>query len=184
MSGRSKLFVSVFAVVIFASLVVMPTVRVNAASSLPLTFSSGLTLYSPVNTTYTSSVLNCSGSFTGPIKYEILINYTVDGSYQGNLPWKLNSSNAANYTLTWSFQLPKLSRGSHQLSIGIDQQLYSGVTLISQTTHVDTVYFSVNPTSMTAENLVLIILIIAIIVVLGVVLLFYRRHRKPVNLNK
>ena len=185
MSGRSKLFVFMFTIVIFASLVLMPDARVNAKSSAPITFPSGLTLYSPVNTTYSSSVVECNGSFIGPVKYEMSINYTVDGNYQGSLPWQLNSSNAANYTLDWSFQLPKLPHGSHQLSIGIDQQLYAlNGTLINQITQVNTVYFTLSPTLIAVNELILIISLAAIVVALGIVLLIYRRHRKTSNLKQ
>lgn len=174
-----------FAVVILFPLVVMPAVEVNAESSAPITFSSGLTLYSPVNTTYSSRFLNCSGSFTGPIDYEISLNYTVNGSYQGILPWKLNSTTAANYTIDWSFQLPQLPHGTNQLNIGIDQQLYSNAgTLINQKTEVNTVYFTVSQTLVTSSELILIISFTAIIVILIIVLLIYQRHRKTMAFSK
>lgn len=184
MRGRSKLFVFVFAVFFIASLVMMPAVRVNAESSAPITFSSGLTLYSPVNTTYSSSVVECNGNFTGSEEYEIQLNYTIDGNYQGSVPWKLYSSNASTYTVVWSFQLPKLPHGSHELSIGIDQQLYnSSGALINQTTQVNSVYFTLNSTLITVNELILIISLTAIVVVLVIVLLIYRMHRKTGNLK-
>ena len=183
MRGRNKLFVFICAVVILASLVMVPTVRVDAASSLSITFPSGLTLSSPINTTYSSSVLSCNGSFTGPLDWEITLNYTIDGNYQGYLPWKLNSSNAVNYTIDWGFQLPHLSQGPHRLNIGIDQQLYSGVTVINQITHVNTVYFAISPTLVTVNQIILIISPIAIVVALVIVLLIYRSRRKTKSTN-
>jgi len=179
MSRGSKLFVFMFTVVFFVSSVMLPAARVNAESSAPITFSSGLTLNSPVNTTYTTSVVECNGSFTGPIEYEISLNYTVNGNYQGSLPWSRSSSNQANYTVDWSFQLPKLPQGSNQLSIGIDQQLYNNAgALISQTTQVNSVYFTLNSTLTTVNGLIVVIAIIIVVVALGIVFLLHRRHRK------
>lgn len=176
-----KLLAFIFTVVFISSLVMLPAVRVNAASSGPIAFSSGLTLYSPVNTTYSSKIINCSGTFIGPKDYEISLNYSIDGSYQGYLPWTLNqnATNSANYTLDWSFQLPQLSRGAHQLSIGIEQQLFgNNDNILNQKTSVDTSYFSISssqPTSAVLEFSLLAVLVV-IVGVLSVVA--YLRHRK------
>ena len=78
MNSFSKVFAFAFVVLIIASLVMVPAAKVNADSSEPLTFSSGLTLYSPVNTTYSSNTLECNGTFVGPSEYEVSLNYSVD----------------------------------------------------------------------------------------------------------
>src|SRR5208283_1868462 len=124
---------------------------VNADSNNPITFSSGLTLYSPVNTTYYSNIVECNGTFDCPKGVQSSLNYSIDGQYQGGLPWSLNPNSIPipeYYTVNGSFQLPQLPNGSHQLSIGIDEELYSGNitadTLISQTTWVNTVYFTID----------------------------------------
>jgi hypothetical protein len=66
MNSSSKLFAFILAVVFLASLAVLPAMKVNADSREPVPFSSGLTLYSPVNTTYNSNVVECNGTFIGP----------------------------------------------------------------------------------------------------------------------
>ena len=123
-----------------------PVPKVNS-----IVFSSGLTLYSPVNTTYNSNVVECNGTFNCPKGVQSSLNYSIDGQYQGGLPWSLNPNSIPipeYYTVNGSFQLPQLPNGSHQLSIGIDEELYSGNitadTLISQTTWVNTVYFTID----------------------------------------
>ena len=187
MNCCDKFFAFLFAVVFLASLVMLPAASVNADPSEPLSFSSGLTLYSPVNTTYSSNVVECKGTFVGPIDYELTLNYSVDGTYQGNLPWALNqnSTNSATYTVDWSFQLPELSKGTHQLSVGIEQQLFSnGYTVVKQDTHVDTVYFTVSPSQPTPSALEVSLLAISILIVAILAVAMYLRHRKTANLSK
>jgi len=181
MDRSSKFFTYIFAVVFLASLVVLPAMKVNADSSEPITFSSGLTLYSPVNTTYSSNVVECNGTFVGPIDYESNLNYSIDGNYQGNLPWELNqnSTNSATYTLDWSFQLPQLHNGTHQLSIGIEEQLFNSAgNLVNQTTWVNTAYFTISssqpfPTVPELSLLAILLLIVAVLFIAT-----YLRHRK------
>jgi hypothetical protein len=184
MNSRSKFFALTFAVVLLASLAMLPAIRVKADSAEPITFSSGLTLYSPVNTTYSSNVVECNGTFVGPIEYEVSLNYSVDGKYQGSLPWTLNQNltNSATYTLDWSFQLAQLPNGTHQLSIGIEKQLFSnGDHLISQTTWVNTAYFTINPKTPTPNVLELSSFAVLLLIVAVPFITVYLRHRKPSN---
>jgi hypothetical protein len=121
---------------------------VKADSNSPITFSSGLTLYSPVNTTYSSNVVECNGTFNCPKGVQCSLNFSIDGQDQGGLPWSLNPNSIAipeYYTVNGSFQLPQLPNGSHQLSIGIDEEVSnsSGI-LINRTTWVNTVYFTID----------------------------------------
>ena len=187
MNSSSQLLAFMFAVVLLASLVMLPAISVKADSNEPITFSSGLTLYSPVNTTYSSKVVECNGTFTGPRDYEIFLNYSIDGNYQGALPWTLNPNslnNPATYTLEWSFQLPQLPKGSHQLSIGIEEQLFNSAgALINQTTWVNTVYFTIGssqPPNVPEFSLLAILPLIIAILSIAVIL----RHRKTTQLNE
>ncbi len=187
MGSNSKLLAFMFAVILLASLVMIPAVSVKADSNEPLTFSSGLTLYSPVNTTYSSKVVECNGTFTGPRDYEIFLNYSIDGNYQGALPWTLNPAsinNPSTYTLEWSFQLPQLPKGSHQLSIGIDEELFNSTgTLIDQTTRVNTVYFTTGSSQPpTVPELSLLAILPLIITVLSIAVIL--RHRKTTKPNE
>ena len=126
----------------------------KADSNQPLIFSSGLTLYSPVNTTYSSNVLECNGTFDSPKRVQSSLNYSLDGKYMEGLPWKFNPDSIANintYTIDGSFQLPQLSDGTHQLSIGIleeqlDNSNINSPRVINSTSWVNTVYFSISTT--------------------------------------
>ena len=190
MNRGSKLFIFTFTVTVLVSLVMLPSARVDVQASAAITFPSGLTLNSLVNSTYNSNFVECNGSFTGSQKYEISLNYTIDGKYKGSIPYTFNSTIDGNYTLDWSFQLPQLTDGSHQLSIGIDQELYNNAgILINQITELNTVYFSLNlgqktptPTLIKVNNQILMTSLIVIVAALSVVLLIYRRHRKTANL--
>ena len=185
MNSFGKVFAFVFAAFLLASSVIVPAVKVIADSSEPLAFSSGLTLYSPVNTTYSSNILECNGTFVGPSEYEVSLNYSVDGKYQGYLPWTLNqnSSNLATYTLDWSFKLPHLSKGPHQLSIGIEKQLYnSNATLTSQKTLVNIAYFTISPSFQSISTAIEVsLLAVVLLILVAILIVLYLRHRKPVT---
>ena len=184
MNSFGKVFAFVFAAFLLASSVIVPAVKVIADSNEPLAFSSGLTLYSPVNTTYSSNTLECNGTFVGPSEYEVSLNYSVDGKYQGYLPWTLNqnSSNLATYTLDWSFKLPQLSKGPHQLNIGIEKQLYnSNATLTSQTTLVNTAYFTISPSQPISSAIEFSLLAILLVILVAIFVAVYLRYRKPVT---
>lgn len=154
MSSRGKFFVFMLAVCFFAALVTLPGMSVKADSNQPITFSSGLTqftLYSPVNTTYSSNVIECNGTFNWPKPFQVSLNYSIDGEDQGGLPWNLDVGSISNpyySTIAGSFQLPQLPNGPHQLSIGIDEELFNNTgtvhELLNQTSWVSTVYFTVS----------------------------------------
>lgn len=148
-----KIIVSVLLVsILFVNSIAgtMLLILVFADSNEPVTFSSGLTLYSPVNTTYSSNVVECNGTFNWPKPYQLSLNYCIDGEDQGALLWSIdaNTISIPEYTtMSGSFQLPQLSNGPHQLSIGIDEEWFNntGTTreLISKTTWVNPVYFTI-----------------------------------------
>jgi hypothetical protein len=139
----------------------LPLMRVKANSTEPITFSSGLTLYSPVNTTYSSNIIECNGTFNCPKGVQSSLNYSLDGKNLEGLPWKLDPNSISIpdiYTIDGSFDLPQLPDGSHQLSIGILEELFNNSNinsprLINSSSWVNTVYFTIysnqstNPTS-------------------------------------
>ena len=144
-----------------------------------ITFSSGVILYSPLNTTYNSNLVNCSGSFSCPNELLETLNYTLDEKYLGFLPWKIDRATFGgpiNY-FNGSVPLPNLSDGSHKLSIGVKEELWDGTHLVNKTTWVNTVYFTVNTNqSQTTPTLspspsVPELQLLAIIPLLGVILL-------------
>jgi hypothetical protein len=127
------------------------------ADANQLTFSSGLTLYSPINTTYDSHVVLCNGTFGCPKGWQCSLNYSIDGEYQDGLLWSLNPGSIIDpyiFVVNGSFPLPQLPNGSHRLSIGIDEELYSGGAIINRTSWVNTAYFTINSNQpMTSPNI-------------------------------
>jgi len=124
----------------------------KADSNEPITFSSRLTLYSPLNITYGSNVLECNGTFVCPKGVQSSLNYSIDGKYVDGLPWKLDPNSIFDpdiYIINGSFMLLQLSDGSHKLSIGILEELLDNSNinspkLINSTSWVNTVYFSIS----------------------------------------
>jgi hypothetical protein len=142
----------VLILVFLTSLVMLPLMRVKADSTEPVTFSSGLTLYSPVNTVYDSRVVVCNGTFDCPQGVGCSLNFSIDGVCQGGLQRDINGNSIANpynYTLDGAFPLPALPNGSHQLSIGIKESTvsindYNSTMTTHETTWVNTVYFTIS----------------------------------------
>ena len=138
-------------VIFFSTLALLTSSVIKADTSQLLTFSSGLTLYSPLNTTYSTNIVECNGTLNWPKPYQLLLNYSIDGEDQGALLWNIdaNSISIPEYTtIAGSFQLPTLSSGQHQLSIGINEAQFNNTggthELINRTTWVNTVTFTVN----------------------------------------
>jgi hypothetical protein len=97
-----------------------------------------LTLYSPTNfTTYTSSVVNCSGRLTIPYGQGSSLSYSIDGIPEGGVPWQLNPNHFLGdvYYNEGSFQLPPLPNGTHRLIL---------TAKLDSSKLVDTVYFTIN----------------------------------------
>jgi hypothetical protein len=101
--------------------------------------SPGLALYSPTNTTYTSSVVNCSGVLTIPMGEGGGLSYSIDGIPEGSPPWQLNPNHFCGsvFYVEGSFQLPPLPNGSHCLNLTVEDGSSSWVV---------TVYFTINST--------------------------------------
>jgi len=99
--------------------------------------SPGLALYSPTNTTYTSSVVNCSGVLTIQMGEGGGLSYSIDGIPKGSPPWQLNPNHFCGsvYYIGGSFQLPPLPNGSHCLNLTVEDGFSSWVV---------TVYFTIN----------------------------------------
>jgi hypothetical protein len=114
-----------------------------------LSFPSGVTIYSPLNTTYTSRYLALnltlySAGNMGGIDPQISMSYSIDGKYNGSVP--LVVSNPGLHVVTNAaglVNLPEISVGSHCLTIvlfGHNQRSLDPKYL----SYVDTVYFSVS----------------------------------------
>ncbi len=149
----------------------------------------GLTLYSPLNMTYSSSIVVCNGTFVCPKGFQSSLNYSIDGKYMDGLPWKLDPNSIFDpdiYIINGSFLLPQLSNGSHQLSIGVLEELLDNSNinsprLINSTSWINTIYFSIsssqptNPTPTVPEFSILVILPLLVGMLFVALML---RHRK------
>jgi hypothetical protein len=123
-----------------------------------ISFPSGITLYSPTNSTYNSQqltlnlFLNSAGSM-GTIDSRISMNYSIDGKLNGKVP--LTVSNPGVHVITNGVglvSLPELPEGSHSLTLYLEgfNQKYHEPRFLS---YVDTVYFSIDLTTPNASIL-------------------------------
>jgi hypothetical protein len=193
MGDFTKCFTLVLILVLLIVFCNATTYMVKADSAEPISFSSGLTLYSPVNTTYSSNIVDCNCSFNYPRGAMLYFNYSIDGKYQDTVPLVLNpSSNASAPTgmADGVFQLPELLNGSHQLSIGIEEDLVNGAT-VNKTGWINSVYFVIS-SSQTSPTLTPILtptptvpefpsLIIVTIIAMMLALAILVSKRKKVN---
>lgn len=124
---------------------------VKADSDDWIYFASGVTLFSPVNRTYSSPNLTLnltlfSAGSMGYIDSRVSMNYSIDGKLDGRVP--LTVSNPGVHVITNGaglVNLPELPEGSHSLTIyleGFNQKYYEPRFL----SYVDTVYFSIDLT--------------------------------------
>jgi hypothetical protein len=122
---------------------------VKAESTDFLSFSSGITLFSPVNTTYTSGnlmlnlTLYSAGGF-GSIDSRISLTYSIDSGEKFAV--HLNVSNPGMHLITngaAQIRFSELSEGSHYLTLNLyayNQRTYEPKFM----SYVNTVYFTVN----------------------------------------
>src|SRR3972149_349064 len=124
---------------------------VKADSNDYISFSSGITLFSPINRTYNSPSLTLnlnlySAGSMGYIDSRISMNYSIDGKYNGSVP--LVVSNPGVHIITNGaglVNLPELPEGSHSLTIyleGFNQKYYEPRFL----SYVNVVYFALDLT--------------------------------------
>jgi hypothetical protein len=95
-----------------------------AAQSGGIPYSSGLYLISPLNTTYTSNVLTLNVYFDMGIQTKL--NYSLEGGvYSGDIHLTYLNNSEVMYISNYQgiVPLPKLSDGSHVLTITVDAEL-------------------------------------------------------------
>ena len=128
------------------------TYPVRADSNGFISFPSGITLFSPINSTYNSQHLTLnltlySAGSMGYIDSRISMNYSIDGKLCGYVPFTV--SNPGVHVITNGVglvSLPELSEGSHSLTLYLEgfNQKYPEPRFLS---YVDTVYFSIDLTA-------------------------------------
>ena len=121
--------ITVFALLL--SLLVMASYcHAKADSTDAVTFDSGVTVYSPVNTTYynTNIVLNMSlysAGVMGQLDPQISMNYSIDGLYNGSVHLVSDGQLHVATTGIGTANLPNLPEGSHTLTLyyyGLNQR--------------------------------------------------------------
>ena len=91
---------------------------VNADSSDSISFSSGITIYSPTNRTYTSKNLALNLTLACGLGLDYSLSYSLDGKYQGTLSLVIDDSELHVVMKgTALATLPELQDGSHILTI-------------------------------------------------------------------
>jgi hypothetical protein len=132
-----------FASVLFASLAANThTGRADSADSIR--FSSGVTLFSPINKTYTSSFLTLNFSFACGWGIKYSLNYDIDGKYEGPMPYVIKNPGELHvvYYATGLVKLPELSEGSHSLTVYLEAPRITA----HKSSYADTVNFAIDLT--------------------------------------
>ncbi len=142
---------------------------VRAESAESIGFDSGATLFSPVNTTYSSRFLTLNLTLGAGLGVRYSLNYSLDGKYGGPIPLvaKTPAEMHVINTMIGSVDLPELSEGSHRLTVNELSGIYDyhganapgapfkpafpcSSDYIASWTH--TVYFTINSPSTPSRN--------------------------------
>jgi hypothetical protein len=131
MGKISKTFALFLILLIVMSCLTLLLVKpANAQTATPsstnsLSFSSGLTIFSPLNQTYASNVIPLNVTFNWVVATQVFLNYSIDGNNQGQLP--LDFGNITGFQQTYLayglVDLPQLSNGSHVLTVNVESRL-------------------------------------------------------------
>jgi hypothetical protein len=142
--NRNTTLTLIFTIMLMVSFSIQAN-SAKADSNEPIGFSSGLTLYSPLNKTYNSSLLQLNLTFESRAAgLQGFLNYSIDGKYQGPIPLTFNSF-GLGYGLV---QLPEFSNGPHVLTINVGfyyNSDYSG-------SYVHTIYFTINASEVISNS--------------------------------
>jgi hypothetical protein len=87
-------------------------------------YSSGVHLYSPLNTTYPTNALTLNLTYDMGIQSHL--NYSVDGKYGGEIPLHVANASEVHIIMTKmaaEVALPSLADGSHCLTINVEANL-------------------------------------------------------------
>jgi hypothetical protein len=117
----------------------------NATSDDHISFSSGVTLFSPLNQTYNTRYLSLDFSFACGLGMHYSLSFDIDGKYAGPMPYVVKNPNELHvvYQSSGSVTLPELSEGSHSLTVNL---LVSPSNDHIKPSYSNTVYFSIDLT--------------------------------------
>ena len=124
----------------------------NASSDDHISFSSGVTLFSPLNRTYSTRYLSLSFSFACGLGIHYSLSFDIDGKYVGPMPYVVKNPNELHvvYQSSGLVTLPELSEGSHSLTVNL---LVSPSSDHIKPSYSNTVYFSIDLTPPTVTIL-------------------------------
>jgi hypothetical protein len=116
---------------------------VKADSNEPISFSSGVTIFSPVNTTYYSRFLVLNLTYGVGLGVNCSMIYSIDGKYGGSVPLVFQNPTELHVInpVVGLVNLPELSEGSHSLNVYTECRIYYIASWS------DTVYFTVSSSS-------------------------------------
>jgi hypothetical protein len=142
--GKKTVLPFLFVLVLFASLAANNQL-VKADSADFISFSSGVTIFSPLNRTYNSKFLTLNFTIACGWGIQYSLNYSVDGKYEGPMPYVIKNPEELHvvYYGTGLVELPELSEGAHSLTV------YLGTSVNNshiRPLYVDTVNFAIDLT--------------------------------------
>jgi hypothetical protein len=115
---------SILALLLILSLVLVPFPEietVKAEGTIYIRFSSGVTIYSPLNTTYNARFLNLNLTFDQGAGLHSSLDYSIDGNYNGPIPLVAEDTSGFHIITkkTGLVALPELSDGEHCLTVNV-----------------------------------------------------------------
>jgi hypothetical protein len=112
--------VTVFALIL-SCLLLVSTQPVKADTIGPLRLKDGVTVYSPVNTTYNSKSILFNYTFSCGMGMHYSLNYELDGNEAQPMPYSVINPQELHvvYLAIGHVQLPELSEGTHTLTISL-----------------------------------------------------------------
>jgi hypothetical protein len=142
-----KVLISITVTALLLSLLVVASYcPAKADSTEAITFDSGVTVYSPVNTTYYNTNLILSVGLYGAgnmggLDPQLSMNYSIDGLYNGAVHLVSDGQLHVVTNGVGTANLPNLSEGSHILTLyyyGLNQRSYDPKYL----SYINTIQFS------------------------------------------
>lgn len=130
-----------------------PTLNPTPTSTSPISFSSGLTVYSPLNKTYTSNNVLLNVTFNWYAATQVVVNYSLDGNLIGQLPLSFGNITPGFHMLYLAYglvDLPELSKGSHLLTFNVESRLNGNGEPYYW---VNYVYFSISSSQPTTSSM-------------------------------
>jgi hypothetical protein len=143
--GKKTVLPFLFISVLFA-LLVANNHLVKADSADFISFSSGVTIFSPLNRTYTSKFLTLNFSIACGLGIRYSLKYSIDGKYGGPMPYVIKNPEEWHvvYYGTGLVKLPELSEGAHSLTVYLETNMNNNHI---RPLYVDTINFAIDLTT-------------------------------------